>query len=343
MRTRRRQRAAPGDRLVDEAAFHLWLETALRAPRGALRMGDDVASLSVGRVPLLLTTDALSEGSHFLPESPPIAIGGAAIAASLSDIAAKGGRPIAAMLDLLLPPGTPDRWARDVVLGAEATARRFGLRVVGGDTKPCGGRAVVGTVVGRASCLPLPGDDRARAGDRVVVTGTVGSGGAKARPLLEGRRLGPRELLELLRIEPRLREGEHLAPLVRAMVDTSDGLAAAARRIARASGVAIVVDEALLPVDPGLADAYGSPTDCRLLLYGGDYELVATLPQRRVARAIRSVRSVGGRLTVIGRVEPGRGAFLVKGSVRRAMPREGWDPFGSRPAVRRSHVGATPR
>jgi thiamine-monophosphate kinase len=97
-----------------ERGFHAWLARTLGpTPLNVLPMGDDTSATPIGggRV-ALLTTDALSEGTHFLSASPPRAIGRAAAGASLSDIAAKGGRPVALLLDLLLPPAAPERWAR---------------------------------------------------------------------------------------------------------------------------------------------------------------------------------------------------------------------------------------
>ena len=229
-------------------------------------MGDDVAALAVGGEVLLLTTDALSEGPHFLASADPRAIGRATVAASLSDIASKGGRPLAVLIDLLLPPRTPMRWAERVIEGAEETAVRYGAHVVGGDTKPSEGRTVVGTIVGVARRGYLPARDAARPGDVLLVTGTVGRGGRAALPILEGRRPNARERIALLDIRPRLSEGRALARYARAMIDTSDGLADAARRLSHASRVRVVVDAERLPIDPGLERIRppdgGSPSPC---------------------------------------------------------------------------------
>ena len=144
-----RRNPARASRSFREEAFHGWLEHALRRGGGGLLpMGDDVAALKWGGVTALLTTDALSEGTHFLARSPPQWVGRATVAASFSDIASKGGTPAAVLIDLLLPPATPARWARAVVVGAERYASAHGCHVVGGDTKASSGRSVVGTVVG---------------------------------------------------------------------------------------------------------------------------------------------------------------------------------------------------
>jgi thiamine-monophosphate kinase len=331
--------------MFSEREFHLWLERALSAGgAGALPMGDDVAAIRVGRAMLLLTTDALSEGSHFLPSADPRAVGRAAVAASLSDIASKGGRPLAVLIDLLLPPDTPPQWARKVVEGAEACAAKNGCHVVGGDTKPGRGRTVVGTVVGLAGPGRLPSRASARPGDLLLVTGTVGRGGRAALPLIQGRLPDARERRALLDLRPRLREGRALAPHARAMIDTSDGLADGARRLAHASRVRVVLDIKRLPLDPGLARLHPASQRLEVAMYGGDYELLASVAPDRVAQAVRSVRAVGGRLTPVGWVEPGRGAYLTDAGRRNPLPKTGWDPF--RPpisVVRRAGMAHSPR
>ncbi len=313
-----------------ERAFHRWLVGAFPPHRGELLpMGDDVAAVRVGRSILLLTTDALAEGTHFLPGSPAGLVGEAAVGASLSDLASKGGRPVAVLVDLLLPRASDPKWAQEVLLGAERSASRSGCHVVGGDTKSSPARAVVGTVVGEADLLPLPRRDSARPGDVLLHTGTVGRGGAAARAL-EGRRAPNRAVLaELLAIVPRLAEGRALAPFARAMIDTSDGLADGARRLAEASRVRVTVDVARLPWSPKLARGLGERERLSTALYGGDYELLASVPPARVARALAAVRKAGGSARPIGRVRRGRGAFLLETGGERPMPAAGWDPFAA--------------
>ncbi|MCI4349461.1 MAG: thiamine-phosphate kinase [Thermoplasmata archaeon] len=327
-RARTRPTIPSTSRGFDEARFHRWLERALRRTGSSgLRMGDDVAAVRFRGTHLLLTTDALSEGTHFLSETPPERIGRAAVAASLSDLASKGGTPLAVLLDLLIPRATPERWCRSVVRGAEAFASQHGCHVLGGDTKQASERAVVGTIVGWAPAGALPARSGARPGDVLLTTGRVGAGGVAAFPILQGRRLRRIDLRRLVAIEPRLGEGRCLAPLVHAMVDTSDGLADGARSLAHASGVRIVVEFARLPFHPGLRTIRGAPRRSSLAFYGGDYELLAAIPPARAAEAIRRVRCIGGQATLIGVVERGRGAYVSDGGRRRPMPRAGWDPF----------------
>lgn len=318
---------------VRERAFHAWLRRHLPAGRaGPLPLGEDVAAFPMGRGRYaLLTTDALSEGTHFRRESPPEAIGAATIGASLSDLASKGATPRVALLDLLVPRGTPQRWLEQVTRGAQRMSTRFDASIVGGDTKPSAGRTVVGTMVGLSQGRHLPGRRNARRGDVVVTTGVVGRGGVAAQAL--GRsRASVTELRALLDIEPRVAEGRALATRVHAMTDSSDGLAEAVRLIADASNARIELREHALPWARGLAQFHGAARRS-IAFYGGDYELIATLPRRRLGITRRMVARAGGTLTEIGRVTAGRGGWLVPedGAKPLALGPPGWDPFGRVP------------
>jgi thiamine-monophosphate kinase len=115
------------------------------------------------------------------------------------------------------------------------------------------------------------------------------------------------------------------------MLDTSDGLAEGARLLASASRVRVVVEESRLPLAPGLRPYSRDVRRRRAIsFFGGDYELLAAISRADLAPARRAVGSVGGRLTSIGRIERGRGAWLegLTGTVQ--MPPTAWRPFDRR-------------
>ncbi len=311
-----------GRRSLRERDFHRWLRTHLPAgQRGLLPLGDDAAALPVGphRV-VLLSSDALVDGVHFVRSTPGRRIGEAAAAVNLSDIAAKGGVPAALLIDLLVPVGTPAAWARSVVRGAESVAARYGCHVVGGDTKPSRTRAVIGTVLGWAASADIPTRGGARPGDVVVTTGWVGHGGAFRS-----------NISRLLRVQPRIREGWVLGPAAHAMTDTSDGIAEGARLLAAASGHRLVLRADQLPLHPRLRRA-GAPTARQLeaAFYGGDYELLATVDPAAVPGLVRALHRLHCRLSVVGRVERGRGVWLQGRGPPAPMPRFGWRHFEAR-------------
>jgi thiamine-monophosphate kinase len=325
------RRAPARDRPLDESRFHDWLARSFPGA-GQLPLGDDAAAIPIGRGrSLLLTTDALSEGWHFRAASPARSVGAAAASVSLSDIAAKGGRPIAFLLDLLLPPSTPEGWAQEVSVGAEQQLARFGAHLVGGDTKPARQRAVVGTLIGETRSHRLVPRSAARHGDVLVVTGAVGRGG---HDLLAVRRRGrgrAQALARILDIHPRVVEGALLAGHAHAMMDTSDGFADSAALMAKASGVRLNVAQESLPLYPRLIELRLSHRALWSAAFlGGDYELLAAVPATRVAAARRALLRVGCPLAVVGRVERGRGAMWSVDGHASPMPSGTWRPFARR-------------
>ena len=321
-------RVARGSRF-SERAFHGWLAREFRdVPTGRLPLGDDAAAIPLGgkRV-AVLTTDALIEGTHFLGGSPPASIGRAAAAVSLSDAAAKGAAPVALLLDLLVPPSTPESWARAVVRGAEREMARFGGHVVGGDTKPSSTRTVVGSLLALGHADRLCPRTAGRPGDVLVVTGVVGRGGADAEALVRDRP-SPSALARLLHVRPRVAEGAVLSRYAHAMLDTSDGLAESVHLLADASGVEVAVTEGDLPLDTRVTrGARSLAARRRLAFFGGDYELLAALPLYHLDTAERALARLGCPLTSIGLLGKGRGAWLQSYGTRKPMPRGGWDPF----------------
>lgn len=315
-RTHHRRRSS----LLAERAFHGWVRTHLPAGRrGRLPIGDDAAALPVAKNrAVLLSSDALIENVHFRRSTPASVIGEAATAVNLSDIAAKGGRPAAMLIDLLAPPGTPTSWARSILLGAERMAARFDCHVVGGDTKPSATRTVVGVSVGWVGHEPIPARSGARAGDVVVTTGFVGFGGAHRS-----------DVTGSLRVVPRIPEGRILGPVVHAMTDTSDGVADASHLVADASRRKIILVAERIPLHPGLRGR-SLTQRLRAAFYGGDYELFATLEPGRVPSIRSALRRRGCPLTVIGRVEVGRGAWLERNGREQPLPLAGWRHFADR-------------
>ncbi|HEV2316083.1 MAG TPA: thiamine-phosphate kinase [Thermoplasmata archaeon] len=324
----------PGDGGLRERPFHAWLRaTAGRAPKGELPLGDDVASISLPRGRLLITTDAFAEGVHFWRDTSPGLIGSALVQANLSDIASKGGRPIAFLLDVLVPPETPETWARGVVQGVRRSLARYGVRLSGGDTKSAAGRTLVGTALGVATSRKLPGRDRARPGDLFVVTGTVGGGGVAAASLSQGRSVTRRNAV-LRAVRARVPEGERLAGIAHAMTDTSDGVFESIRLISEASRTGAEIDSGALPLHRSLRardDAWARQVE--LVAYGGDYELLAAIPPRSLPAARRALTPLDCPLTVIGRVTSGHGTWLRTPNGWNSLPAAGWDPFHPVPPV----------
>jgi thiamine-monophosphate kinase len=241
------------------AAIRRWLGSA--SPRAPFGIGDDCAVVPAGRSAQLITVDPVIYGEHIDDAVPPRAGGEKLFKRNLSDIAAMGGRPRAAVVALAIDAHVKLAWLEQFYRGLAAVSRRYRVPIVGGDiAHHKGGIVATLTLVGEA-----PAHGRvvtrtgARTGDWIFVTGSLGNS------LRSGHHW---------KFAPRLAEGQWLArqPAVRAMIDLSDGLAKDIGALTPAGAVP-ALNDALLPLRHG-ADLRGALTD------GEDYELAFALAAR---------------------------------------------------------------
>lgn len=249
-------------------ALRQWLGNA--SPQAPFGIGDDCAVVPASGKQMLITTDPVIYGQHFDDSVPARAVGAKLLKRNLSDIAAMGGRPVAAVLSLALAADTNVAWLREFYLGIAATARRFQVKIVGGDITqgPAGffgafltlhGEAAGPRVVTRGGALP---------GDRIYVTGTLG-----------GSLLGHH-----YQFTPRLTEGLWLARRseVCAMMDVSDGLAKDLDSLTPA-GLAPAICEEAVPVSAAARRCAAQTKQTPLfhaLGDGEDYELLVVVCHR---------------------------------------------------------------
>ncbi len=253
---------------MNEAEFIAALR-ALPLHLGARGLLDDAAVLPFGGESLVLTHDMIAEDVHFRAGDDRADVAWKLVAVNLSDLAAKGAEPVGVLIGASLT-----RSAQAFVTGLHLALSHFETPLLGGDTISPGARGCEVfscTALGRATHLPVPSRAGAKPGDGLWVTGTIGDAGA-GLAIARGA-AGPAELLErYLRPTPRLAEGRALAPFVHAMMDVSDGLLIDASRLAQASGIAVEIDLALIPLSPHLSDPLAAATA------GDDYELLFAAP-----------------------------------------------------------------
>jgi thiamine-monophosphate kinase len=297
-------------------------------PEVRVGVGDDAAVLAPTGGELVITTDSLVEDVHFV-RGPTGArdLGYKAIAVNVSDIAAMGASPRAAVCALTLPPDVETGWVMELFGGMREACDEYALWLVGGDLSRGREASIAITVTGEVAPGKAVLRSGARPGDRVIVTGELGGSAAGLR-LTRPRTRPTAEQLALVRrhLRPTARVGEG-GVLARhgatAMMDISDGLTLDLSRLARASGVGARVSIDDVPVADGATtdDALGG---------GEDYELLATLPDAGAVEAARAElkEAFGVPLTEIGLIVEGAGLTAIRGDgTERPLEPVGWDHF----------------
>ena len=312
--------------LIDRIAARLVMPSWV-----AVGPGDDAAVVIPRRgTHDVYTTDALVDGVHMDRRFvPPDAIGHRALAVNLSDLAAMGAEPRAALLSLILPGATEVAEVDGIVGGMLALAGEHGVAIVGGNVTSTPGPMVVDvTAIGSVHPRRVLLRRGARPGDEVYVTGTLGDAAVGLRMLNDPH--APNDpapcVSRYLRPHPRVRAGVLLSRnrAATSCMDLSDGLADGVRQIAEASGVGITIDAAALPLsDEARAwHALNGGTALASALGGGDdYELLFTVRPSHRGR-LRGVlkRLAGLSVTRIGIVTKGGEVLMKHDGATRPLP-----------------------
>jgi thiamine-monophosphate kinase len=280
---------------------------------GAYGLDDDAAQLEARGEDIVVTTDAIVEGVHYLPGDPPDTVARKALRVNLSDLAAKGATPAGFVLTLALR-SVDEAWLAAFALGLGEDARSFDCPLLGGDTVSTPGPSMVSiTAFGRVPDRKMVHRGGARPGDRVMVTGTIGDaalgldllkGGAVAKALS-----GDSAAADMLASRYRVPQPRNaLALAVRnhasAAMDVSDGLAGDLTKLCAASGVSADIDAALVPLSVAASGllARGVIGLESLISGGDDYEILCTAPQADVAAFMQEAARAGVAVAEIGTV-----------------------------------------
>jgi thiamine-monophosphate kinase len=307
-----------------------------RARHAVLGVGDDAALVNVRRgCELVVSSDMLVAGRHFLRNADPYRLGHKALAVNLSDMAAMGAAPRWATLALALP-AADTHWLKAFSRGFMALARRFAVDLIGGDTTR-GPLNICVQIMGEVPRGAALRRDGARAGDDIWVSGTLGDAALALAARKRRIQLKPVELAycaaRLDQPAPRIALGLALRGVARSAIDISDGLCADLGHILERSGVAAEIDLSALPAS-GILRRYFDRVAARnaLLAGGDDYELCFTAPRQARERVVRSGSRSGVALARIGRIQTRvRGAprLIVRAADGTALrlARGGFDHF----------------
>jgi len=299
---------------------------------GARALIDDAATFTPpAGVDIVLTTDALVGGVHFFADDPPDTIAKKALRVNLSDLAAKGAQPAGFLLSLALPVGIGEEWLEAFARGLGADAQAYGCALLGGDTVRTTGPVTLSiTAFGTLPRDTMVGRSGARAGDLVVVTGTIGDAalGLLVRrdpEIAERWQLDPAQrdhLIErYLLPQPRNAVAEALRQHASAAMDVSDGLAGDLGKLCAASNVAADVGIARVPLSDASSQAIATdPALMETALTGGDdYEVVATVPALAIGALVAEAKAAGVSLTEIGIIREDRATANFLDHVGKAL------------------------
>jgi thiamine-monophosphate kinase len=290
---------------------------------GALGLLDDAAVIDPppGRQ-LVLTTDALVAGVHFLPGDSADLVARKLLRVNLSDLAAMGATPLGYLMTTALPPECGEAWLAGFAAGLAADQSEFAIGLLGGDSVATPGPATLSlTAIGSIASGQAIRRGGARPGDGIYVSGTIGDAALGLRVLrgdLAGLGVAERSFLaERYHLpRPRLALGARLAGIAHAMLDISDGLAGDIGHLCEVSGVAAVIDADRVPLSAASRQALdGDKALLTLVLAGGDdYELAFAAPPERDAEIAVLARTLALPITRIGRFERGEGLRVLDGA-----------------------------
>ncbi|MBV9956417.1 MAG: thiamine-phosphate kinase [Pseudolabrys sp.] len=288
---------------------------------GALNLSDDAAFLTPPEgYDIVLTTDAVTSGVHFFPDAPGDGVARRALRVNLSDLAAKGARPLGFLMSVALPASVTEDWLDAFARGLAADIGEYDCPLYGGDTdRTTGPLSINIAMIGSVPKGTMVKRSGAKPGDLVLVSGTVGDAALGVR--LRGGEAdwkiaaaNHEYLVERFRLpQPRLALAEALRANASAAMDISDGLAGDLAKLCRVSGVAAEVDVRKVPLSEAARAvlALDSSAQDSVLTGGDDYEILCTAAPEKAAALQAAAAAAKVPLTAIGTVKAGAGARIL--------------------------------
>ncbi len=275
---------------------------------------DDCAIIDFDGQYLIITTDMVYEKTHFPEGAKPYQKGWYAMAVNLSDIASKGGIPIAFDVAIGMPRDYEMNFLKELINGMEDCIKEYGGNLVGGDTKETDFLTMAVTAIGkvpRDEFMPRKGT---KAGDAVYVTGNLGKEAS----------LYKNDFDKLLLIKPRIKEGRFLArtKYVTSCMDISDGLASSLYQLSKINNVGFRIYEDMLPLSE---EALKMEKPIQFALYhGGDFELLFTVPEEKGKKIEKRID-----VKKIGYVTKNKKILLIKNGKESKIWNKGYEHFKS--------------
>jgi thiamine-monophosphate kinase len=321
--------------LGERRAIELILEKLEKMPQMPIPFGDDVSAYAIGRNQLFILKTDMLVGETDVPKGMSFwQAARKAVIMNISDFAAKGAKPLIALVSLGMPRSITQKELEEIGDGLNAGAREYDTYIVGGDTNEASDLIISLSLFGIAKKESLMLRSGAKPDDIVAVTGFFGKTSAGLKMLLEGFKALKEirnSLVEAVFMpKARLKEGLALssAKAVTSAIDSSDGLAWSLHEISKASKVGFLIET--LPIAPE-AQKFAEMNNLdplELAFYGGEeYELVLTVNPKLWDKAEKAVKNVGGNLIRIGRVTAERSVLFEVEGEKRVIEPKGWEHF----------------
>jgi thiamine-monophosphate kinase len=307
-------------------------------PHAPVPFGDDVSAVDIGNGQVAVLKTDMLVGKTDVPRDMSLwQAARKTVVMNISDFAAKGVQPMAALVSLGLPRKFMRKDIEEVARGLNAGAREYGAYVIGGDTNESSDLVVSVSLFGTANRKALMLRSGARAGDIVAVTGFFGKTAAGLRLLLDNY-AASKELREVLlrsvcMPKARLQEGLALSSsrAVSASIDSSDGLAWSLHELAKMSNVGLLINSVPVADEVRCFAEFNGLDPLELALYGGEeYELVVIVKPKKWVAAETAVEATGGRLLPIGKITRDRQVLLDVDGEKRVVEKRGWEHFKSK-------------
>jgi thiamine-monophosphate kinase len=298
---------------------------------GAFGLTDDAAVLKALGEDIVVTTDAIVEGVHFLSDDPPHTVAKKALRVNLSDLAAKGATPAGFVLTLALR-GVDETWLAAFARGLEEDAGAFNCPLLGGDTVSTPGPLMVSiTAFGRVPQDRMVHRSGAKPGDHILVTGTIGDAAlgldilrnGKAAVALASDAASREMLIGRYRVpQPRSALALAIRAHAHAAMDVSDGLAGDLAKLCAASGMSAVIDLPAIPLSKATSAvlAGGAVSMDAILSGGDDYEILCAVPQGAFGEFMQATGEVGVAASPIGTIMAGTSSPKFLDAEGRELP-----------------------